>query len=65
MRKTVALVCIALVVFAAFVPVAANLVYAILTPLSVIVPAVVVTVIRCRASSCDEQPVALLSAEQY
>ena len=53
---------IALVVFAAFVPVAAaNLVTAILIPLWLVVPAVAVSVIRRRASRCDDQPVALLS----
>ena len=61
-RKAVAIVCIALVVFAAFVPgVASNLVAAILTPLWLVIPAGVVTVIRRSATRCDAQPVALLS----
>ena len=51
-----------LVVFAAFVPGAAsNLVYAILTPLWLVVPAIAVTIIRRSASRHDAQPVALLS----
>ncbi len=62
MRKTVAVLCIALVVFAAFVPGAAShVVAAILTPLWLVIPAVVVTVVRRRATRCDAQPVALLS----
>jgi hypothetical protein len=40
---------------------AANLVTAILIPLWLVVPAVAVSVIRRRASRCDDQPVALLS----
>ena len=61
-RKTVAVLCIALVVFAAFVPGAAShLVCAILTPLWLVVPAVAVTLIQRRALRCDEQPVSLLS----
>jgi len=61
-RKTVAVLGIALVVFAAFVPAAAtHLVYAILTPLWFVVPAVAVTVIRRTASRCNDQPVSLVS----
>jgi hypothetical protein len=61
-RKVAAAVCLALVVFAAIVPIAtATVVYAILTPLWLVVPAVVVTLIRRRASRCDEQPASLLS----
>jgi hypothetical protein len=61
-RKTIAILCVALVVFTALVPAsAATLVYAILTPLWLVVPAIVVTLVRRRAARCDEQPVALLS----
>jgi hypothetical protein len=61
-RKTVAVLCIALVVFAAFVPDApSHLVYAILTPLWLVVPAVAVTLIQRRALRCHAQPVSLLS----
>jgi hypothetical protein len=60
-RKAAAVLCIALVVFAVFVPTAAPDFVAMLTPLWLVVPAVAVTVIRRRASRCDEQPVALLS----
>ena len=61
-RKSVAVLCIALVVFAAFVPAAApNLVYAILVPLRLVVPAATVVVIRSTPVRCDEQPASLLS----
>ncbi len=61
-RRSVAVLCIALVVFAAFVPAAApNLVFAILVPLWLVVPAATVVVIRRTAIRCDEQPVSLLS----
>jgi hypothetical protein len=61
-RKTVAIICIALVAFAAFLPfVAASVGQAIFTPLWIVLPAVAITVIRRRASRCDEQPVSLLA----
>jgi hypothetical protein len=61
-RKTVAVVCIAFVLFAAFVPaLAANVGQAILTSVWIVFPAVAITVIRRRASRCDEQPVSLLA----
>jgi hypothetical protein len=61
-RKSVAVLCIALVVFAAFMPAAAsNLVCAILVPLWLVVPAVAATIIRRRAFRCDDQPVSLFS----
>jgi hypothetical protein len=61
-RKSVAVLCIALVVFAAFVPAAApNLVHTILVPLWLVIPAATVIVIRRTAVRCDEQPVSLLS----
>jgi hypothetical protein len=63
-RKAIAVLCVALVVFAAFVPAAAaNLVVEILTPLWLVVPAVTVTVVRRRAARCDVQPAALLSLD--
>ena len=61
-RKTVAVFCIAVVVFAAFLPaVAANLPPVVLTALWLVVPTVAVVVIRRQAVRCDEQPVSLLS----
>ena len=61
-RKAVAVVCIALVVFAAFVPaLASTLGVAVLVPLWIVLPAVVVTVVRREAFRCDEQPVSLLA----
>ena len=61
-RKAVAVACIALVVFAAFVPaLATTLGAALLVPLWLVLPAVVVTVVRREAFRCDEQPVSLLA----
>ncbi len=61
-RRAVAVLCIALVVCAAFVPaVASNLGAAILVPLWLVLPAIAVVVIRRIASRCDEQPVPLIS----
>ena len=61
-RKAIAVVCIALVVFAAFVPAfASTLGAALLVPLWLVLPAVVVTVVRREAFRCDEQPVSLLA----
>ena len=61
-RKTVVILCIAVVVFAAFAPAAASTLGAVvLTPLWVVIPAVVITVLRRTAVRCHEQPVALLS----
>ncbi len=61
-RKAIAVVCIALVVFAAFVPaLASTLGAALLVPLWLVLPAVVVTVVRREAFRCDEQPVSLLA----
>jgi hypothetical protein len=59
-RKAIAVLCIALVVFAAFVPAASNLVF-VLTSFGFVVLAIGVTVIRREASRCDAQPVALVS----
>jgi len=61
-RKAIAVVCIALVIFAAFVPaLASTLGAALLVPLWLVLPAVVVTVVRREAFRCDEQPVSLLA----
>ena len=61
-RKSLVLVGLAIVVFAAFVPApGASLPSAILTPLWIIVPAVSIVVIRRPAVRCHDQPVALLS----
>jgi hypothetical protein len=61
-RKTVAVLCIAVVVFAAFLPaVSVNLPPVILTALWLVTPAVAVAVLRRQAVRCDEQPVSLLS----
>jgi len=61
-RKAVAVLCIALVVCAAFVPsVASTLGAAILVPLWLVLPAVAAVVVRRTAFRCDEQPVALLA----
>jgi hypothetical protein len=61
-RKAVAVLCIALVVCAAFVPVIASaLGSAILVPLWLVLPAVTVVIVRRRAFRCDHQPVSLLA----
>ena len=62
-RKALAVLCIAIVVVAAFVPVlASSLGTAVLVPLWLVVPAVAVTVIRREAFHSDEQPLPLLVA---
>ena len=61
-RKTFAVFCIAIVVFAVFVPtLASGLGSTILVPLWLVVPAVAITVIRRDALRSDEQPVSLLA----
>ena len=61
-RKSLVLIGLAVVVFAAFVPaLGASLPSAILTPLWIIVPAVSIVVIQRTAVRCDDQPVTLLS----
>jgi len=61
-RKAVAVVAIALVLFAAFVPALANTLGAsVFIPLWLVVPAVLVVIVRRSASRSDEQPAALLS----
>ena len=60
-RKAIAILCVGLIVFAAFLPAAAPQVFAaILIPLWIVVPAVVVTLLRRRAARHDGQPVSLL-----
>jgi hypothetical protein len=61
-RKSLVLVGLAVVVFAAFVPAVSSSVPAvILSPLWIVVPAVFVVIMRRTAARCDDQPVALLS----
>ena len=61
-RKAVAVLCIGLVVCAAFVPViASTLGSAILVPLWLALPAVAVVIVRRKAFRCDDQPVSLLA----
>lgn len=60
-RKSLVLFCIGVVVFAAFLPVVSPLFTAILTPLWLVIPAVVIVTIRRKAARCDEQPLSLRS----
>jgi hypothetical protein len=61
-RKAVAVLCIALVVCAAFVPViASTLGSAILVPLWLVLPAVAVVIVRRTACRSHVQPVSLLA----
>ena len=60
-RKSLAILCIALVVFAAFVPAVASQFCAVLTALWLVVPAIAIILLRRRALQSDEQPAALLS----
>ena len=60
-RNTIAVLCVAAVVLAAFLPaLSADLPPVVLTALWLVVPAVVVTM-RRKAARCGQQPVALLS----
>lgn len=60
------LIGLAVVVFAAFVPVlTSSLPGAILTPLWLVVPAVSIIVIRRTASRSDDQPIALVSIAHF
>ena len=60
-RKVLAILCVGILVFAAFVPSAVpGLLSALLVPLWLIVPAVVATLVRRRAARHDDQPVSLL-----
>lgn len=61
-RKAVAGVCIALVVFVGFIPALASAVgSAVLVPLWLVIPAIIVILIRRAAFRCDEQPLPLLA----
>ena len=61
-RKTIAVFCIALVVFSAFLPAgSSDTVWATLTPLGLIVPTTDVIVIVREASRSEERPASLLS----
>lgn len=61
-RNAIAIVCIALVVCAAFVPaIASTLGTATLVALWAVLPAVTVIIVRRSAFRCDEQPVSLLA----
>jgi hypothetical protein len=61
-RKTVAVLCIALVVFSAFLPAGlSDVVWATLVPVGLVVPAADVTVVALDASRSDERPASLLS----
>ena len=63
-RKAVAVVCIALVVFAAFVPaLASTLGSVVLVPLWLVLPAVVATIVRREAFRCDDQSQSLLAVD--
>jgi hypothetical protein len=62
MRRPVAVLCIAFVVCAAFVPGAAPaLAHALFVPLWDLVPETIVGAILSTAVGCDEQPISLLS----
>ena len=61
-RRTVATLCIALVVFSAFLPVGlTDTVWATLIPIGLVVSLIAATSVARTASRCDEQTVALLS----
>jgi hypothetical protein len=60
-RKSIAVLCIAVVVVAALLPAVSIDLVAILTPLWLVVPAVAVVSIRRIALCNNEQPVSLLS----
>jgi hypothetical protein len=60
-RKSIAVVCIALVVFAAWVPVIASHFSAVLVPLWIVAPPAAVAAIHLDAVRCDEDTASLLS----
>ena len=60
-RKTVAILCVAIVVVAACLSVVPVLPPVVLTALWLILPTAAVVTIRRRAVRCDEQPVSLLA----
>lgn len=57
----VIIVCVALAAFAALLPGASGLDYAILSPAWVVVPGATVVVVSICADCCDDQPLALFS----
>jgi hypothetical protein len=60
-RKSLVLFGIGVVVFAAFLPGVSSGFTAVLTPLWIVLPAIVIVAARPWAAECDEQPVSLLS----
>jgi hypothetical protein len=60
-RKSFVILLIGVVLFASLVPVVSTLFTAVLNPLWIVVPAVIVVTLRRRAVRCTERPVALLS----
>jgi len=60
-RTSIAVVCIALVVFAAWVPVIASQFSVVLVPLWIVAPPVAVSAIHLAAVRCDEDTASLLS----
>ena len=61
-RRTTAALCLALVVFSAFLPVGlADSVWVELVPLGLVVSLIAITTIARIATRCDEQTVSLLS----
>lgn len=61
-RRSVAVFCIALVVFSAFLPAGiADTVWVALIPVGLVVTTMGITLISRTASRCDDQPVSLLS----
>ena len=63
LRKPVAVLCIAIVIFAALLPAAAIQLHVFFTPLWVVVPAIAVVVLRRTARLCKEQPASLRSPD--
>jgi hypothetical protein len=61
-RKGVTVICIALIIFGAFVPASpTTLAELILVPLWIVLPDVAVTIVRREAFRCDEQLAPLLA----
>lgn len=60
-RKSLVLFCLGVAVFAAFLPVVSTVFTAVLTPLWLVLPASIVTLIRRMAVRCDEQTASLRS----
>jgi hypothetical protein len=60
-RKSLVLFCIGVLLFASVVADPSGVYTAILTPLWIVIPAVIVVTVRRQAARSDEQPVSLLS----